>query len=224
MAAKEEHNRQQEMPNQAEVNEAANEAMNETADVQQGSQPDAEFASEAQEAAADVPGEGAPSDANEKESPVSNETDQAQLEELRKQIEELQNRLLRVQADYDNFRRRTRQEKEDLHKYAAADVIENLLPVLDNFDRALVTAEGGNDYDALLKGIDMIFRQFRQVLEQLGLSAMDAVGQPFNPEFHEAVMKVEDSDQEEGIVLEELQKGYMFKDKVLRPAMVKVSG
>lgn len=148
----------------------------------------------------------------------------AEAEEWRRQLEEQQQRLLRLQADYDNFRRRTRQEKEELYKYAASDLLENLLPVIDNFDRALASAQGGNDYDALLKGIDMIYRQFKQILEQAGLSAMDAVGQPFNPEYHEAVMQVEDEDHEEGIVLEEMQKGYMFKDKVLRPAMVKVSG
>lgn len=145
-------------------------------------------------------------------------------DEWRRQLEEQQQRLLRLQADYDNFRRRTRQEKEELYKYAASEVLESLLPVIDNFDRALASAQGGNDYDALLKGIDMIYRQFKQTLEQAGLSAMEAVGQPFNPEYHEAVMQVEDADHEEGIVLEELQKGYMFKDKVLRPAMVKVSG
>jgi|HigsolmetaAR203D_1030402.scaffolds.fasta_scaffold00016_43 molecular chaperone GrpE len=147
-----------------------------------------------------------------------------QLEELRRQVEELQQRLLRVQADYDNFRRRTRLEKEDMAKYAASDLIGKLLPVLDNFDRAVASGQTGNDYGALYKGIEMIHRQFRQVLEQEGLSAMDAVGQAFNPEYHNAVMKVEDGEHEEGIVLEELQKGYMFKDKVLRPAMVKVSG
>jgi len=150
--------------------------------------------------------------------------DSSEADKWRLQAEEHQQRLLRVQADYDNFRRRTRQEKEELYKYAASDLLEKLLPVLDNFDRALATAQGGSDYDALLKGIDMIFRQFQQVLEQTGLTSMEAVGQPFNPEYHEAVMKVEDEEHEEGIVLEELQKGYMFKDKVLRPAMVKVSG
>lgn len=149
---------------------------------------------------------------------------EAQLEQLRQQLEEQQQRLLRVQADYDNFRRRTRQEKEEFAKYAASELVEQLLPVLDNFDRALHAAENSKDFDSLFKGVDMIFRQFLQVLEQSGLKEMDAVGQPFNPEYHEAVMKVEDSEQEEGTIVEQLQKGYMFKDKVLRPAMVKVSG
>lgn len=148
----------------------------------------------------------------------------SEVAELRQQVEEHQQRLLRVQADYDNFRRRTRLEKEDYLKYASADLIEKLLPVLDNFERALAAAQGGDDYEALFKGVDMIFRQFQGVLEQSGLAAMEATGQAFNPEFHEAVMTEESDDHEEGIVLEELQKGYMFKDKVIRPAMVKVSG
>lgn len=159
-------------------------------------------------------------------SPEQEEEDDAnaQIEQLHKQLEEQQQRLLRLQADYDNFRRRTRQEKEDFAKYAASEVIEQLLPVLDNFGRAIHAAENSNDFDSLFKGVDMIFRQLQQVLEQSGLKEMEAVGQPFNPEYHEAVMKVEDSEHEEGIIVEELQKGYMFKDKVLRPAMVKVSG
>jgi len=146
------------------------------------------------------------------------------LDELRSQLDEQQQRLLRLQADYDNFRRRTRQEKEEFAKYASSDIVEKLLPVLDNFERALAAGQSGNDYAALIKGVDMIYRQFKQVLEQAGLSEMNAAGQPFNPEYHNAVMKAEDEEHEEGIVLEELQKGYMFKDKVLRPAMVKVSG
>lgn len=146
------------------------------------------------------------------------------VQELRSQLDEQQQRLLRLQADYDNFRRRTRQEKEEFAKYASSEIVEKLLPVLDNFDRALTVGQTGNDYEALFKGVDMIYRQLKQVLEQEGLSEMNAAGQPFNPEYHNAVMKVEDEEHEEGIVLEELQKGYMFKDKVLRPAMVKVSG
>lgn len=162
--------------------------------------------------------------AQDASAPQEDAAESSLLDELRSQLDEQRQRLLRLQADYDNFRRRTRQEKEDFAKYASSEVVEKLLPVLDNFDRALAAGRSGNDYEALIKGVDMIYRQFKQVLEQVGLSEMNAVGQPFNPEYHNAVMKVEDEEHEEGIVLEELQKGYMFKDKVLRPAMVKVSG
>ncbi|UQZ86968.1 heat shock protein GrpE [Paenibacillus konkukensis] len=146
-----------------------------------------------------------------------------ELDKLRQQADEHYQRFLRTQADFDNFRRRTRQEKEEFAKYASLKLIEQLLPVVDNFERALVAGKDNNDYDALLKGVDMIFRQFEQVLAGEGLQAMEAVGQPFNPEFHQAIMQVDSDEHEEGIVVEEVQKGYMLKDKVLRPAMVKVS-
>lgn len=149
--------------------------------------------------------------------------EQQEIEKLKLQVDEHQQRLLRAQADFDNFRRRTRQEKEEFAKYASLKVVEQLLPVVDNFERALAAGKDSSDYDALIKGVDMIFRQLDQVLAAEGLTRMESVGQPFNPEFHQAVMQVESDEYEEGIVVEELQKGYLLKDKVLRPAMVKVS-
>lgn len=148
----------------------------------------------------------------------------SELEELRKQSEENYQRYLRAQADFDNFRRRARQEKEDFAKYASLKLIEQFLPIIDNFERALNSSKETKDFDALVKGLDMTFRQMDQVLSQEGVKAIDSVGQPFNPELHQAVMQVETDEYEEGIVVEELQKGYMLKDKVIRHAMVKVSG
>lgn len=148
----------------------------------------------------------------------------AELQELRRQSEENHQRLLRLQADYDNFRKRTRQEKEEFAKYASQKLLEQLLPVLDNFDRAVdASKQPGGDYESLVKGLDMINRQLQQVLEQEGVQPMNAVGQPFDPELHQAVMQVESEEFGEGVVVEELQKGYRLKDKVLRPAMVKVN-
>lgn len=147
-----------------------------------------------------------------------------QVEKLRAENEEGQQRLLRAQADFDNFRRRTLKEKEELGKYASAKLITELLPVIDNFQRALSTAGDHPESASYVKGVEMIFRQLEGVLSAEGLTAMEAVGQPFNPEFHQAIMQVESEEHEEGIVVEEVQKGYMLKDKVLRPAMVKVSG
>jgi len=149
--------------------------------------------------------------------------DQDEAAKLRAEKEDLNQRLLRLQADYDNFRRRSRQEKEDFAKYASSRLLEQLLPVVDNFQRALEVSSSNDDYEALTKGVDMIHRQFAQVLEQEGLQAIEAVGQPFNPELHQAIMQVESEEYEEGVVVEEVQKGYKLKDKVLRPAMVKVS-
>ncbi|MEK8129403.1 nucleotide exchange factor GrpE [Paenibacillus filicis] len=148
---------------------------------------------------------------------------QAQIDEAKKQAEEHYQRLLRTQADFDNFRRRTQKEKEETAKYGSLKVIEQLLPVVDNFERALSASKDNKDYDALAKGIDMIFRQLDQVLAAEGLRPMEAVGTPFNPEYHQAIMQVESEEHEEGIVVEEIQKGYLLKDKVLRAAMVKVS-
>lgn len=146
------------------------------------------------------------------------------LAELAKQAEENQQRYLRAQADFDNFRRRTMKEKEELAQYASMKLVGQLVPIIDNFERAIAAASSGSDYDSLAKGVDMILRQLSQTLEAEGLKAIEAVGQPFNPEFHQAIMQVESEEHEEGIVVEEVQKGYMLKDKVLRPAMVKVSG
>lgn len=146
-----------------------------------------------------------------------------QLEQLKQQAEENHQRFLRAQADFDNYRRRTMKEKEEFAKYASLKLIEQLLPVVDNFERALAVGKDNKDVDALTKGIDMIFRQLDQVLAGEGLKPMETVGAPFNPEYHQAIMQVESDEHEEGIVVEEVQKGYMLKDKVLRPAMVKVS-
>ncbi|MCR8631451.1 nucleotide exchange factor GrpE [Paenibacillus radicis (ex Xue et al. 2023)] len=159
----------------------------------------------------------------EAEEAAQEQASEQELEQLRKESEENYQRYLRAQADFDNFRRRTRLEKEEFAKYASMKVIEQLLPVLDNLERALNAGQEGKDYEALHKGVDMISRQLDQALANEGLQAMESVGQPFNPEFHQAIMQVESEEHEEGIVVEEIQKGYLLKDKVLRPAMVKVS-
>ncbi|MFB4326561.1 nucleotide exchange factor GrpE [Priestia sp. BR_2] len=163
----------------------------------------------------------------EQEIPVTESADEAagsaELEKLQAELQEQQQRTLRVQADFDNFRRRTQKEKEDLGKYASSKLITELLPVIDNFERALQASEENPEFESFSKGVNMIFRQLESVLATEGLSAMKSVGEPFNPEYHQAIMQVESDEYEEGIVVEEVQKGYMLKDKVLRPAMVKVS-
>lgn len=162
----------------------------------------------------------------EQEIPVTEPADEAgsaELEKLQAELQEQQQRTLRVQADFDNFRRRTQKEKEDLGKYASSKLITELLPVIDNFERALQASEENPEFESFSKGVSMIFRQLESVLATEGLSAMKSVGEPFNPEYHQAIMQVESDEYEEGIVVEEVQKGYMLKDKVLRPAMVKVS-
>lgn len=149
--------------------------------------------------------------------------DSKELQDAKALADENYQRYLRAQADFDNFRRRTLKEKEDLAKFASMKLVSDLVPVLDNFERAIAANTADSASDSFAKGVDMIYRQFLGVLEQEGLAAMNAVGQPFNPELHQAVMQVESDEYEEGTVVEELQKGYTLKERVLRPAMVKVS-
>lgn len=137
------------------------------------------------------------------------------------QVEELLSRLQRLQSDFDNFRKRTQREKEELEQTAAASLVQTLLPVVDNFERAAQAAPG--DEPAFREGIGMILKQLEKVLADAGLESISSVGSPFDPNFHQAVFVVEDDSCEENTVVEELQKGYLFAGRVLRPAMVKVS-
>ncbi|MBB6675408.1 nucleotide exchange factor GrpE [Cohnella nanjingensis] len=150
--------------------------------------------------------------------------DDPKYAELKRLADEHYQRQLRVQADFDNFRRRTQKEKEELAQYASLKLVTALLPVIDNFGRALQSGGESADAGSFAKGIDMINRQLWQVLEAEGLKLMEPVGQPFDPEVHQAIMQVESDEYEEGTVVEVVQPGYWLKDKVIRPAMVKVSG
>lgn len=156
---------------------------------------------------------------------TTSETDdlRALVSDLESQLEEMNNRLLRAQADLENFRRRTRKEKEEQAKYASLPVIKALLPALDNLDRALSASHASDSSEGLVQGVEMVNRQIMDILKQEGLKPIQAVGEPFDPQYHEAVMQVEHEKYEPGIVVEELQKGYRLKDRVIRPSMVKVS-
>ena len=135
--------------------------------------------------------------------------------------EERFNRLARVQADYDNFKRRTRQEKEEFFKYASEQLILALLPVLDNFDRA-IAAEGGS-VESYKAGVEMIHRQLWDVMREEGLTVAPAVGEIFDPALHEAVMQEGTDDYPENTIIEEFSRGYLLKEKLIRVAMVKVA-
>ncbi|GAE26948.1 heat shock protein GrpE [Halalkalibacter wakoensis JCM 9140] len=139
------------------------------------------------------------------------------------EIADLNNRLLRVQADYDNFRRRSREEKEAAAKYRSQNVIEALLPVIDNFERALLVKPEGEEAKSLLQGMEMVYRQFQDTLKNEGVEVIETVGQTFDPHLHQAVMQVEEEGFESNQIVDELQKGYRLKDRVLRPSMVKVN-
>jgi len=146
---------------------------------------------------------------------------EAEAEKYKAQADEYLQLLQRVQADFDNFRRRTHQEREDWSKYCSARMVANLLPVLDNFERALHAA--GSDINNFLEGMQLIYKQLKDVMEKEGVMTMDAVGKEFDPNFHEAVMQEPSEEHPDNTVLEELQKGYLLADRVIRPAMVKVA-
>lgn len=144
-------------------------------------------------------------------------------EKLAADLAELNQRFLRTAADFENYKRRTAQEKEDLLKYSNAKLMTELLPVLDNFQLALRSPAESTEAQNVVKGVEMIYRQMLQTLEQAGMKKIEAVGQPFNPNMHEAIMQVEDDTVPEDTVVEELRAGYMLKERVIRPSMVKVS-
>lgn len=148
---------------------------------------------------------------------------EAELVQAKAKADEHYNHVLRLQAEFDNYRKRTQKEKAEIIKHASERLVAELLPVLDNFERAASSAQSNPDINAFAQGVDMIFRQLQTVLNKEGLTAIEALGQPFDPNLHDAVLRVESDEHPENTVVEELQKGYYLKEKVLRPSMVKVS-
>ena len=138
-------------------------------------------------------------------------------------IADLTDRLKRSMAEFDNFRKRSEKEKATMFDMGARSIAEKILPVVDNFERAMVAAPKEGDGKAFADGITMIYNQLKKTLEDLGVKPIDCVGQPFDPNFHNAVMHIEDESLGENVVAEELLKGYMYKDSVLRHSMVKVA-
>jgi molecular chaperone GrpE len=139
------------------------------------------------------------------------------------EAERLQDRLLRLQAEFENWKKRAAREKADFLKFANEELILKLLPVLDNLDRAILSAPAEGPGAALRDGVEMTARLFRSTLERAGVTAVQALGQPFDPSVHQAVAQVEAAGAEDPVVVEEVQKGYLLEGRVLRPAMVKVS-
>lgn len=148
---------------------------------------------------------------------------QEKLEKSQKEAEENYQQFLRARADLENYRRRSRKEMEDLGKYASLTVVEKLLPVVDNFERALEAADKTPETSSLYEGVEMVYRQLQSALQDAGLTLIEAKGEPFDPHQHNAVMQEENADVEPGTVIEDLQPGYRFHDRVIRPSMVKIS-
>lgn len=139
------------------------------------------------------------------------------------QIEELTDRLKRSMAEFDNFRKRTEKEKAAMFEIGARDIVEKILPVIDNFERGLATVPAEDKGAPFAEGMEMIYKQLMKTLEDAGVKPIEAVGQPFDPNFHNAVMHIEDESMGENIVAMELQKGYMYRDTVVRHSMVQVA-
>jgi molecular chaperone GrpE len=143
--------------------------------------------------------------------------------ELEKEIDEWKNRALRAQADLENVRRRAKAEKEEDAKYRVQPLAEELLPVMDNFERAMQTQPDNESAQSFIDGMAMVYNQFRSALEQQGVEEIPAQGEYFDPTIHQAVMQADEEGFESNQIVEEMQKGYRLKDRVLRPSMVKVN-
>ena len=190
---------------EAEAAEAAGtadaDAVAETADASEGAEgaESADGAAEAAESAEDL---------------------QKKVETLAAALQEKDNRLKRLQADCENFRRRTSKEREEIGNVVTQELLKSLLPIVDNFDRAMATEQ--QDGEAFKKGVEMIYTQLGETLKNVGLEPIETEGQKFDPNFHQAVMRVENPDLDDDTIAQELQKGYIVKGKVIRPSMVQV--
>ena len=168
---------------------------------------------------ADAP-EGAESADGAAEAAESAEDLQKKVETLAAALQEKDNRLKRLQADFENFRRRTSKEREEIGNVVTQELLKNLLPIVDNFDRAMATEQ--QDGEAFKKGVEMIYTQLGETLKNVGREPIETEGQKFDQNFHQAVMRVENPDLDDDTIAQELQKGYIVKGKVIRPSMVQV--
>ena len=147
-------------------------------------------------------------------------TEEKEMEDAKDELQDLNNKLLRLQADFKNYKNRVEKEKKSIYAFAGEEIISQMLPVLDNFDRALDSMDEDNSF---YEGIKMIYDELVQVLTNNGLKEINCIDEQFDPDFHHAVFAEEVEGKEEGLVIEVLQKGYMLNDKVIRPSMVKVA-
>ncbi len=154
--------------------------------------------------------------------PAEAQEEESEVDQLKTALRESHDRLLRKQAEFDNFRKRNERQRLDYIKYAAGELLREILPVLDNLERAIEAPASGTE-DRLHEGISIIHRQFIDLLQKAGLREVEGLGREFDPHVHEAVGHVETNERNEGEILEVYQKGYFFKDRLLRPALVNVA-
>ena len=142
---------------------------------------------------------------------------------MQQEVEEANDTMLRLAAELDNYKKRVAKDRESLIKYSAQAMVQGLIPVLDNFERAIESADKSKDFDSFLEGVKMIYKSMYDALERNGVVRVNALGEAFDPNIHEAVMQVNSEEHKENVVVQELQKGYMLHDRVIRPSMVVVS-
>ncbi|HIY56431.1 MAG TPA: nucleotide exchange factor GrpE [Candidatus Dorea merdavium] len=193
-------------------------------------------AQETEEAKADAAGEAAEEDSKEETSEGTEEKEESEDSSGKKlfgkknkkdkkdeKIEELTDKLTRQMAEFDNFRKRTEKEKSQMYEIGAKDIIDKILPIVDNFERGLGAVTEEEKEDPFVQGMEKVYKQLMTTLDGIGVKPIEAVGKEFNPDFHNAVMHVEDEELGENIIAEEFQKGYMYHDSVVRHSMVKVA-
>ena len=184
-------------------------------------EPEAETAQEAEEEAAEDAKE--PKEQKEKSEKSFLGKKKKKKDPRDEKIEELEDRVKRQMAEFDNFRKRTEKEKSHMYEVGARDVIEKILPVVDNFERGLAAVPEEERTNPVIEGMDKIYKQLMTVLTDLGVAPIEAAGQEFDPNLHNAVIHIEDEELGENIVAEEFQKGYTYKEAVIRHSMVKVA-
>lgn len=160
--------------------------------------------------------------AQEEEETSGEEEKEEKNEKQPKKLEELNDKMMRTLAEFENFRKRSEKEKLQMFEIGAKSVIEKILPVMDNFERGLASVSEEEKASPFAEGIQMVYKQMLAVFDEIGVKAIEAVGSEFDPNLHNAVMTVEDEELESNTVCEEMQKGYMYKDSVVRHSMVKV--
>ena len=200
------------------VEETAEETAEETVEAEEVSEE--EIVEEATEEAEEVPEGEEPKTWAEKRAAKKQKKEQANAD--KEKIAELEDKVKRQLAEFENFRNRTEKEKQAMFETGAKSVLEKILPVIDNFERGFSTVEEADKEDAFVQGMQKVYKQMMDELEKIGVKPIEAVGQEFDPNLHNAVMQVESDEFESGIVAQELMKGYMYRDSVVRHSMVGV--
>ena len=214
----------------AKAEQAAREQAQESEDPEEETDCAEEADASAEEDAAEEEDSGEPSEEESEEEGQEEEKKGRKLfgkknkkDKKDEKIEELTDRLTRQMAEFDNFRKSTDKEKSQMYEIGAKDIINKILPVVDNFERGLAAVPEEEKKNPILEGMEKVYKQLMTTLEEIGVKPIEAVGQEFNPDFHNAVMHVEDEELGENIIAEEFQKGYTYRDSVVRHSMVKVA-